>query len=447
MTNCKEPAPKPTGHALLGASSAYRWLNCPPSARLCEALPDTESPYAREGTLAHELAALRLEQSFDPKLTKRSYTAACNKLLKDPEAGSDMAGAVGQYVDLVKDTASGYAQRPFIAIEQRVDYSHIVPEGFGTCDCLMIGLKDGDGEARSDAQPLLDRKAIATASEGRGGPLPQASGAQVGSTQSTDGPKGPDVQPLWQLRVMDYKHGKGVPVSAEHNPQLMLYALGALRLFAPVYPIGEVALVICQPRLDNVTEWITTPEALTAWGESIRPTARMAWEGGGEQKEGEWCRFCKLGATCRARARAFTALDDFGTPTPAALTDSELGGVLAIGVRLERWLAQVKDYAQALLLGGGELPGWKLVEGRSVRAFIDREEAFAKARAQGVDENLLYVREPITLTALESLMGKKQFAVAMEGQIVRKPGKPTLAPENDPRPALAAATAAEDFGI
>ena len=279
------------------------------------------------------------------------------------------------------------------------------------------------------------------------GPAPRASGAQERSTQSADGPKGPDVRPLWQLRVMDYKHGKGVPVSAEHNPQLMLYALGALRLFASVYPIGEVALVICQPRLDNVTEWITTPEALTAWGESIRPVARLAWEGGGEQKEGEWCRFCKLGATCRARARAFTALDDFGQPSPATLTDSELGGVLAIGARLERWLAQVKDYAQALLLGGGELPGWKLVEGRSVRAFIDREEAFAKARAQGVDENLLYVREPITLTALESLMGKKQFAAAMEGQIVRKPGKPTLAPENDPRPALAAATAAEDFGI
>lgn len=415
MTNRMEQAPKPSGHALLGASSAHRWLNCPPSARLCEALPDTESPYAREGTLAHELAALRLEQSFDPRLTKRSYTAACNKLLKDPEAGSDMAGAVGEYVDLVKDTASAYAQRPFIAIEQRVDYSHIVPEGFGTCDCLMIGLKDGDG-------------------------------TQEGSTQSATRLNGAACEPLWQLRVMDYKHGKGVPVSAERNPQLMLYALGALRLFAPVYPIGEVALVICQPRLDNVTEWITTPEALTAWGESIRPTAQLAWEGGGEQKEGEWCRFCKLGATCRARARAFTALDDFGQAQPAALTDSELGGVLAIGVRLEKWLAQVRDYAQALLLGGGELPGWKLVEGRSVRAFIDREEAFAKAREQGVDENLLYVREPITLTALESLMGKKQFAAAMEGQIVRKPGKPTLAPENDPRPAMATATAAEDFG-
>lgn len=400
--------PKPEAHALLGASSAHRWLNCPPSARLCGELPDTTSGYAREGTLAHELAALRLGQSFDPQLTKRSYTAACNKLLKDPAAGADMAGAVGEYVDLVKDTASAYAERPFIAIEQRVRYDNYAPEGFGTCDCLMIGRVSG-----------------------------------------------PEGQPdYWQLRVMDYKHGKGVPVSAEHNPQLMLYALGALNLFASIYPIAEVALVICQPRLGSTTEWLTTPEDLAAWGESIRPIARQAFEGSGELREGDWCRFCKLGATCRARAARFTALEDFGYQLPAAgnaapdratLTDEELSRVLTIGARLDHWLKQLREYAQELLLGGGELPGWKMVEGRSVRAFADQPAAFELARAHGVADDLLYVREPVTLTALESLMGKKAFAAALESQIIRKPGKPALVPEGDPRPALSTASAAEDF--
>lgn len=416
--------PAPAAHALLGASSAHRWLHCPPSARLCEALPDQGSPYAREGTLAHELAALRLQQSFFAPMTKAAYQAARKKLgnalgaaavdlepgsetltpeertAKERAAATAAENAVGEYVDLIKDDCALLYQQPYnIYIEQRVDYSHLVPEGFGTCDCITIGM-GGDG--------------------------------------------------LWHMRVYDYKHGKGVPVEAENNPQLKLYALGALAMFAPFFPIADVTMVICQPRRESTTAWTQLPEELGAWGESIRPSAQQAFEGTGDFQEGDWCQFCRTKDRCRARAQRFTALEDFGYRKPTdprdPLADEELGEVLAIGIRLDKWLGQLREYVQGILLAGGEVPGWKMVEGRAVRAFADQPAAFELAMTAGVEEALLYVREPITLTALESIMGKKTFADTLAEQIIRKPGKPALVPQNDPRPAITnRTTAAEDF--
>jgi hypothetical protein len=423
-----QTAPKPAAHALLGASSAERWLHCTPSARLEEKLPDTQSVHARLGSLAHELAALRLQQSFQGGLSKRAYTAAKNKLLAaigpaalevslgkgqspedlDPETrqsrekaeASAVENAVGAYVDLVKDECAKYAGTPIVYIEQKVDFSRFVPEGFGTCDCLTVGrLPDG----------------------------------------------------RWQMHVFDYKNGKGVPVEAEHNPQIMLYGLGALTMLSPIYPIAEVVLSICQPNLNSQTHWTVSPDELEAWGVSIMPTAQQAFNGEGETREGDWCHFCRAATRCRRQAERFTALEDFGYRTPTdsnePLTDEELGTVLTIGERLDRWLSKLREYVQEVLLNGGEVPGWKMVEGRAVRAFADQETAFGLAKVAGVEEALLYERRPISLTALEGLMGKKAFAETLESQITRNPGKPTLVPEKDPRPAMVLhSTAEEDFG-
>jgi len=424
VPKAKPRAPKQGAHALLGASSAHRWLHCLPSARLCEDMPDTGSPYAHEGTLAHELAALKLGQAFTEARSKTAYSAARAKLLgeigkaavlaenggtaprtdettakrAEASAAASAEAAVGVYVDMIRDDHAQLQGKPNVFIEQRVDYAHVVPEGFGTCDCILIG-------------------------------------------QGLDG--------QWQLRIYDYKHGKGVPVEAEGNPQLMLYALGALALFAPIYPITLISMTICQPRRDSLTSWAIPTEELLAWGEHIRPLAQQAHQGEGDLQEGDWCQFCPRATRCRERAERFVALEAYEYRLPGdprdPLTDAELGDVLAIGERLDKWLSALRKHVQDTLLAGGTIPGWKLVEGRTVRAFGDLQAAFQLAKDSGVKEELLYVREPITLTALESLMGKKAFTETLAAQIIRKPGKPTLAPESDPRPAMTRKSAADDF--
>lgn len=420
-----QAVPKPESHALLSASSAHRWLNCPPSARLEEGLPDSNSFSSREGTIAHELAALKLEQHFNPQKAAKGYTTAANKILKSmdelyvAEQPNDAIGlrthggvesAVNEYIDLVKDTVSEFEGVPFVAIEQRVDYSDIAPEGFGTSDCILIGR-------------TLDC-------------------SQTGGLPAH-----------WTLHIIDYKHGKGVAVSAQDNPQLRLYALGALRLFAAIYPIETVTMTICQPRLNNITHSQMSVVELERWGQMCKPIAFQAYEGEGEYKEGTWCRFCRAGVRCAARAKALTALEDFGyglpEPSPKGvplLNDEELGYTLTVGVRLVHWVDQLKAYTEKRLLEGGSLPGWKLVNGRSVRAFTDRDQAFEVAKQNGVKAEMLYKSVPVALTELETLMGKKNFETTMAEQVIRKPGKPTLALESDPRPAWVAHTAAEDFG-
>jgi len=390
---------------------------------LCAELPDTDSPYAREGSLAHELAALKLTQTYYAPMTKTAYAAARARLLNalgyaadETEPGNAEADeatrtrmrsaaaasadvAVGVYIDLIRDDCSlMYAGAPTVFIEQRVDYSYLVPEGFGTCDCLTFG-------------------------------------------QDTAG--------LWWMRVYDYKHGKGVPVEAEGNPQLMLYALGAYHAFSMIYPIEQISMTICQPRRDSITSWSITPGDLNAWGESIREVAAQAFAGEGDLQEGVWCQFCPRATRCKERASTFTALEAYNYRLPGdarePLTDAELGAVLAIGERLDKWLDQLRKYVQNILLAGGTVPGWKMVEGRAVRAFVDQTKAFEQAKAAGIQEALLYVREPITLTALEALMGKKAFAEKLAEQITRKPGKPALVPEADPRPAITKPSAESDF--
>jgi hypothetical protein len=378
-------------HALLSASSSERWLHCTPSARLTEALPDTTSEYAAEGILAHRIGELKLRKRFVSGFGAKSYKKELDKLKADPLYTPEMDSATDEYLDAVNEIAMALPEPPYVVLEQQVDYSDWVPEGFGTADCTLIG-----------------------------------NGI---------------------LHVIDFKYGKGVPVPPEDNPQLMLYDLGAYVRYSLFYDIQQVRWTIVQPRNGGVSE---TPEmtvpALLDWAETyVRPRALLADKGEGEFCPGDHCRFCKAAATCRARSDYNLSLEDFNAALPALLAPGELGDILIRATDLKKWLSDIEEFVLSALLNGEEIPGWKAVEGRAVRVWTDQEAAFKAAVEAGTPEEMLYERRPVTLAALEKVMGKKNFQI-LTPFVHIPPGKPTLAPETDKRPPITnRPTADEDF--
>lgn len=370
----------PIKHALLGASSAARWIACTPSARATEGLPDQESTYAAEGTRAHEVC----EKALRYKLAKWEAGKPFD-LLSDwaqQSMPTEMFNAANQYVSFLHDQWVGFSCRPGVFIEQEVDVSRWVPGGFGTCDCLMIG----------------------------GG----------------------------LLHIIDFKYGQGVPVSPVRNPQLMYYALGAYALFDGLENIDTVRMSIVQPRIQEEPEtWELPLSDLLSWArEVLQPAAEMAWRGEGTFCPGEHCRFCKAHPACRGWQEKYGPLAGFEPlPQPAALSDEELGEWLQKVEGLAAYARELEDYAQTALLEGRTLPGWKLVQGRSTRKWTDQDAAFRQMEADGIDEAMLYTRTPISLTAAEKMLGKKKFAEVMSAFITRAPGAPKLAKDSDPRPA------------
>lgn len=370
----------PSKHALLGASSAARWIACTPSARATEGLPDQESTYAAEGTRAHEVC----EKALRYKLAKWEAGKPFD-LLSDwaqQSMPTEMFNAANQYVSFLHDQWVGFSCRPGVFIEQEVDVSRWVPGGFGTCDCLMIG----------------------------GG----------------------------LLHIIDFKYGQGVPVSPVRNPQLMYYALGAYALFDGLENIDTVRMSIVQPRIQEEPEtWELPLSDLLSWArEVLQPAAEMAWRGEGAFCPGEHCRFCKAHPACRGWQEKYGPLAGFEPlPQPAALSDEELGEWLQKVEGLAAYARELEDYAQTALLEGRTLPGWKLVQGRSTRKWTDQDAAFRQMEADGIDEAMLYTRTPISLTAAEKMLGKKKFAEVMSAFITRAPGAPKLAKDSDPRPA------------
>lgn len=370
----------PSKHALLGASSAARWIACTPSARATEGLPDQESTYAAEGTRAHEVC----EKALRYKLAKWEAGKPFD-LLSDwaqQSMPTEMFNAANQYVSFLHDQWVGFSCRPGVFIEQEVDVSRWVPGGFGTCDCLMIG----------------------------GG----------------------------LLHIIDFKYGQGVPVSPVRNPQLMYYALGAYALFEGLESIDTVRMSIVQPRIQEEPEtWELPLSDLLSWArEVLQPAAEMAWRGEGTFCPGEHCRFCKAHPACRGWQEKYGPLAGFEPlPQPAALSDEELGEWLQKVEGLAAYARELEDYAQTALLEGRTLPGWKLVQGRSTRKWTDQDAAFRQMEADGIDEAMLYTRTPISLTAAEKMLGKKEFAEVMSAFITRAPGAPKLAKDSDPRPA------------
>lgn len=386
----------PEKHALLSASSAVRWLNCPPSAKLNEG-SDEGSSYAAEGTLAHSMCEVKLK-GYAAAIPKRTTTAKLKKLKSDPLYQPEMDGYTEEYLDYVKKIALSFSGPATIRIEEQVDFSAYAPEAFGTADCLVLF---GD-----------------------------------------------------ELHVIDFKYGKGIKVDAEGNPQLKLYALGALCKFGFIYNISKIVLHIVQPRLDNFSMWETNAADLRTWGELIKPIAQLAYNGEGEFRSGDHCRFCKVAATCKKRAEANLALAQYefrkppeissdGSPT---LSNDELAEALTKGAQLVAWYEDLKECALAKLLVGEELLGWKAVEGRGTRAFINPDAVPERLVSIGQSGDLAYERKVLSPAALEKLVGKDVFNNSFADLVEKSKGKPTLAPASDKRAVyVQGTTAAEDF--
>ncbi len=370
----------PKGHAILSASSSERWLNCPPSARLCEAYEDKGSDYAAEGTDAHALCEYRLKQALgiladDPIENLSWYN----------EEMEECAQSYAAYVVELLETAKQTCSDPVVMIEQRVNFTRWVQDGFGTADCILIA----DGV----------------------------------------------------LNIVDYKHGKGVEVSAVANPQMKLYALGALEIFDGIYDIDIVRMTIYQPRKSNVSVYELPKVDLLEWADTeLTQKAKLAYEGQGKFHCGEWCRFCKAKAECRERAEANLALARYDFEVPALLDDSEIADILGKVDALTTWASDVKEYALQQAISGKEWTGWKLVEGRSNRKYTSEAAVATTVEGIGFDP---YERKVLGITAMQKLLGKTRFEELLAPYIEKPQGKPTLVPESDKRPAMN--TAKNDF--
>ena len=378
----------PDVHAFLSASGAHRWLHCPPSAALEKQFPDKAGDYAAEGTLAHSLAELKLRKQFE--IMKPSvYNEQLETLKADRLFQTEMNGYTDTYVDYILGLCHAFSSKPYVSIEKRLNFSDVVPDGFGTGDCVIL---HGD-----------------------------------------------------TLHVVDLKYGKGVQVSAENNPQLRLYALGAVKEYNLLYDIQHIQMHIVQPRLDHVSVESLTAEELLQWAEEVKPVAQQAAKGEGDYCAGDWCRFCRAKAQCRARAMQMLEISKH-KQEKELLTDAEIGDILLRAQSLQNWVKSLEEYAEQQMLSGKEIPGWKLVEGRSNRIITDVNAAFEKLKASGYDEALLYERKPLNLTGLEHLCGKKPLAEMIGDYIVKPPGKPTVVPATDKRKPYAKKKLEELFG-
>jgi len=360
-------------HAYLSASASHRWLNCPPSVKLCEGMEDKPSEYAMEGTDCHELCAYLVEKAF-------------GKDVADPTGSlsyynTEMRNCAEEYCNFVLEQleeAKKYCSDPQVYIEQRLDFSKWVEHGFGTGDCVIVA---------------------------------------------------DDV-----LQICDYKHGLGVLVSAENNSQLMCYGLGGLELFDELYDIRTIKMTIFQPRRENISTWSISKDELLSWAnEVLKPTAALAYEGKGEYKAGDHCIFCRAKSICRKRAEHNLELAKYDFEMPATLDEIEIAAILPRIDQLISWGNDLKDYALEMAQRGTHFEGYKVVEGRSNRKYTDEtavEEAVKKA---GFDP---YERKLLSITAMSTMLGKKAFEEILGGLVFKPPGKPTLVPESDKRPEM-----------
>ena len=374
-------------HALLSASGAYRWLKCPGSARLEDKFEDEPSVYAAEGTLAHEMAELKIVKQFTTNLRPSEFKKRINELKKNELYSAEMDRYTNEYRDYINDIYLSFESKPFFLAEQRVDFSSYVPEGFGTVDCTLVGDK--------------------------------------------------------VIHIFDLKYGKGVPVTAENNPQGMLYALGTYLEQSAIDEIEKVVIHIVQPRIKNTSSFEISSEGLLKWAESIKDVAQKAYEGSNEFHVGKHCGFCKANGNCRKQAEKYMNIEVLD---PALLTDEEIGEGLAKVKELSKWAKKIEDYALVRAQNGGNVKGWKLVAGRGGnRTFTDKAVAAQLLEEVGLDREEIYKTELISVTAAEKLLGEETL-YKIAGNYIQKPeGKPTLATLDDKRPALELRTPADVF--
>ena len=374
-------------HAYLSASASHRWLACPPSAKLCANIADQTSEYAQQGTDCHELCAYLVEKALGRAVTDPTE----NLTFYDAEM-QICAEEYRNYVLEQIEAAKEFCKDPQVMIEQRLDFSRWVENGFGTGDCVIVADE--------------------------------------------------------VLQIIDYKHGLGVLVSAgdeEHggNSQMMCYALGALEAFGDIYDINQIKMTIFQPRRDNVSTYTISKDDLLKWAEEVlAPTAQLAYTGKGEFKAGDHCQFCKVKATCRKRAEYNLELAKYDFEMPATLDDIEIAAILAKVDEMISWGNDIKEYALQQAQSGVHFDGWKIVEGRSNRKFTDEATVAFRVKDAGYDP---YEKKLLGITAMSTLLGKKKFEELLGELVYKPPGKPTLVPEFDKRPAMN--TAIDDFSV
>lgn len=407
----------PDVHALLSASSSNQWLHCPPSVRLQENFPNESSIYAAEGTFAHEVCEYKVRKYLKERV-KRPQSEEY-----DTEEIEQITDVYAEFVISIIEQMKENGCEPLAFVEERVDYSHIAPSGFGTADMLIIGKDE----------------------QGRG-----------------------------ILHVCDFKTGAGVFVDADHNSQMMLYAIGALAAYGFLYDIEIVRMSIIQPRLDNISTFECSRQELEEWGESIKPIAKLAYEGKGKQHPGDWCRFCRAKPVCKACADEALALcrEDFldldagafddtaeesdmtapyeaDTQTavfkqPGLIPISELAEILPTLNRISSWIEAIFAFVSSEAINHGvPIPGYKVVEGRSKRVFTDTKAVVDTAVQNGYTD--LYKQTLITLTEFEKMMGKKKFNELLGEYVAKPPGKLALVPESDPREPVDLTTPGQEF--
>lgn len=360
-------------HSEKGPSSADRWMHCTPSAKLCADMPDTSSTYAQEGTDAHSLCEFLLKTA----LGMEAEDPTENLSYYNQEMQECAEGYRDYVIELVEE-AKKKTEDVVVLVEQRVSYERFVSNGFGTADCVIIA----DGT----------------------------------------------------LNVVDFKYGMGVEVSAEGNPQMRIYALGALEIFDDLYDIDTVQMTIYQPRKANISTDSISRDELYDWAENaLKPAAIAADEGTGEFHTGKWCRFCKARHVCRERAKKNLELAAYEFASPPLLEDSEIVDILSKVDNLISWANDVKEYALQEAVAGKEWPGFKLVEGRSIRKYTSEKEAAEAVLAAGFDP---YEKKLLSITEMQKMLGKKKFEEILSGVVVKPVGKPVLVSEDDKRPPM-----------
>jgi len=391
-TDKKEVNHSERAHALLSASGASRWINCTPSPRLEEGFANESSSFAEEGTLAHEFAELTLRAKIKI-ISNDEFEELAKPHFINPLYAEDMLDYVKMHTDyVIEQFAEAKRKTPdaILLIEQKVDITHLIEEGFGTCDVIIIA----DGT----------------------------------------------------LEVIDLKYGLGVRVSAEDNSQLKLYGSGALEAYDLMYDIHTVKLTITQPRMDSISSWEISAEDLRQWGEEVvKPKAQIAYAGGGEQVTGDWCKFCKASPRCKAQAAKALELAKLDFAEPMLLTDAQLVEVYAQSPQISKWLTAVTDYIFKEAMNGKKWEGYKLVDGQNRRGWTDEEKA-----AEILSENCIDSMEYMTLKLkgigdIEKLVGKKVFPTLLGDVVAFKKTSPSLVPESDKRPALGIDQAKADF--
>ena len=372
----------PSKHTLLSPSSSHRWLNCTPSPRLEEQFPNNDTTAAAEGAAAHALCEHKLKKA----LKMRSKRPVSEYDSDEMELCSD--GYVEYVIEKLTE-AQKLCSDPLVLIEQHLDFSKYVTDGFGTGDCLIIA---------DDT-----------------------------------------------IHIIDFKYGQGVVVDATDNPQMKLYALGALEMYAGIYDIKQIALTIYQPRRNHISEWEISVDDLLEWAYTeLKVKAELAYNGEGDYCAGEWCTFCRAAVKCRARAEAKLQLAQYEFAQPPLLSDEEIEDILGKLDDLTAWAKDIKEYAEdAAINHGKKWTGFKVVEGRSVRKYTDEDAVAEAAKLHGYKD--IFKQSLITITEMEKLLGKREFNEILGDLVYKPPGKPTLVPESDKRPAINTTTATDEF--